>query len=114
MLEIDPNVDITFIIPGSVQYLYGRAAERNAGSRAHRVGTGQKEKQNPALRRAILGWGFRSLRWHWREEVYLGTDTNAFTHYIYIQLKRLQARYLQEFHFLFLLKPLSQHANYYH
>lgn len=64
MLEIDPNVDITFIIPGSVQYLYGRAAERNAGSRAHRVGTGQKEKQNPALRRAILGWGFRSLRWH--------------------------------------------------
>lgn len=31
MLETDQNVNIPFIITGSIQYLYGRAAEHNAG-----------------------------------------------------------------------------------
>lgn len=31
MLEIDQNVNIPFIITGSIQYLNGRAAEHNVG-----------------------------------------------------------------------------------
>lgn len=64
MLEIDKNVNFTFIITGSIKCLYGRAAEHNVGSGPCCVGTDQKEKQNSALRRAILRLEYRTLSCH--------------------------------------------------